>query len=516
VIVAKALERLADDPGALFEPDVLEAIKAVRTGGPAGYARIRAQAKDGKVSVGQLDRLTTPDRADNDGGMFPVIEPWPEPVDGAALVLELCRVIQTHVIADKPTIIASALWAIHSWCMDVFTVSPLAHITAPEKRCGKTVLLTALSRLVCRPLPASNISPAALFRSMELWQPTLLIDEADTFLRDNEEARGLINSGLYRETAFVIRTVGDDHIPTQFRTWGAKVVCGIGKLADTIEDRSIPLRLRRKVAGETVANIRLSDPDIWKNLQQRIARWVEDNRYAIGQARPAPALGLNDRAQDCWEPLLAIADLAGGEWPGCARATAQTLHGIEEETPSINVELLRDIKDVFERRQTSRLATTILIGQLIADDELPWATWNRGNPIRPRQLSQRLSEFSIKPKPMRIHGSGVVKGYDLTDFHDVFARYLSIEPPVSAVTQLQPHSSTGSEGVAIGNASGYTNHVTGYTNGVTDVATASGSQQTAPPSQSTFVTDKASFPGEKEDQSEGIEREGFSQCIEHC
>lgn len=441
--VRNALGRLADDPGAIFEPVVLEAIKDVRAVDPAGYARIRAQAKVAKASLGQLDRLTTPNREDSDGGMFTAVEPWPDAVDGAELLSELCRVLHQHVIADSPTITAAALWVIHTWCMDKLTVSPLAHITAPEKRCGKTVLLTALSRLVCRPLPASNISPAALFRSMEMWQPTLLIDEADTFLRDNDEARGLINSGLYRETAFVIRTVGDDHIPTQFRTWGAKVVCGIGKLADTIEDRSVPLRMRRKVAGESVTNIRLSDPSIWKRQQEWIARWVEDNACAIEQARPAPALGLNDRAQDCWEPLLAIADLAGGEWPGRARAAAQALHGIEEQTPSIGVELLRDIKAAFEERAASRIASRELLRLLLEDDEAPWATWNRGKPLTVRQLAARLGDFAISPKTTRLPNGDRLKGYLLADFHDAFNRYLSTDTPATSVTPCQPHNGAG-------------------------------------------------------------------------
>ena len=520
-VVREALSRLGADPGAIFEQVVLVAIKEVRASDPAGYARIRTQAKEAKASVVQLDRLTIPERDESASAMFPNIEPSLEPVDGAELMLELCRVIQAHVIADKPTIVAAALWSIHTWCMDVLTVSPLAHITAPEKRCGKTVLLTAMSELVCRPLHASNISSAALFRSMEMWQPTLLIDEADAFLRDNEEARGLINCGLYRKTAFVIRTVGDDHIPTQFSTWGAKVVCGIGKLADTIEDRSIPLRMRRKVTGESVANIRQSDPEIWKRVQARIARWADDNRYAIADARPAPALGLNDRAQDCWEPLLAIADLIGGEWPGRARAAAQTLHGIEEETPSIGVELLRDIKDVFERRQASRLATNILIEQLTADDELPWATWYRGRPMTPRQLSSRLGEFGIKPKAMRISGGALVKGYDLSDFHDTFARYLSAHTPLLSVTRLQPSNGAGSEATRAVTASvtdpshrlpvttstatidpcNPSHGVTGYRSDqrVTDTVTDDEGSQAAPLSHCYRVTDKTLLPNKNEE-----------------
>lgn len=518
-VVQTALANMTKDPGALFEAPVVEAIKAARQTDAASYARIRAKAKEAGAGVGELDRLTTVGKdEEGSGAMFPHVEPWPEPVDGGELLRDLCRAIQSHVIADKPTIIAAALWAIHSWCMDGLTISPLAHITAPEKRCGKTVLLTVLSRLVYRPLPVSNISPAALFRSMEMWQPTLLIDEADTFLKDNEEARGLINSGLYRETAFVIRVEGDAHIPTQFRTWGAKVVCGIGKLADTIEDRSIPLRLRRKIPDETVTNIRHSDQTAWTDLQSRIARWAEDNCGTIATTRPAPAIGLNDRAQDCWEPLLAIADLAGEAWSRYARSAAQQLHGIEDEAPSINAELLTDIKAVFEQRRASRIASTILIEQLTNDEEAPWATWYKGRPMTARQLAIRLKDFGIGPKAMRLNGGALVKGYDLADFNDAFHRYLSFpsENPSTSVTRLQPHNGACSEGIDSGNAISNTHRdaVTGNTNRahhlvtVTDganVVTASvtdgNASQTAPLSQSYRVTDVTNFSGKKEESN---------------
>jgi Protein of unknown function (DUF3631). len=444
-----ALLKLDSDPGAIFECEVLAELIEVRQSDPARYQRVRAAVKAAKASVGELDKLTMPK---DDGGsieVFADVEPWPEPVDGAVLLGDLYAIIGQHVIADPPTIRAAALWIVHTYCMDVLTVSPLAHISAPEMRCGKTVLLTAMMRLVYRPLPVSSITPSAIFRSVELWSPTLGIDEADAFLKDNEEARGLINSGLYREGAMVIRCVGDDHTPTRFSTWAPKILCGIGKLAGTIEDRSIPLRMRRKVTGETAANIRRSDSQPWLDLQARIARWTRDHQHRIASSRPAPAHGLGDRAQDCWEPLLSIADIAGGEWPGLARAAALALHGVEEETPSIGVELLRDIEAAFKERRTTRLATSELLSTLTQDEEAPWAAWNRGNPLRPRQLAQRLSEFGIKPKTTRLPNGHQLKGYVLADFADAFNRYLSAEGGISSVPPSQPHSGAVCEASAV-------------------------------------------------------------------
>lgn len=436
-----ALRKLDSDPGAIFERDVLADLIEVRQADPARYQRVRAAAKVAKVSVSELDKLTT---TKDDAGtveLFPDVEPWPEPVDGTAMLASVYKIIAQHVIADPPTICAAALWIVHTYCMDALTVSPLAHISAPEMRCGKTVLLTAMMRLCFRPLSVASISPAAIFRTVERWAPTLGIDEVDAFLKDNEEARGLINSGLYRETAVVIRCTGEDNTPTQFSTWAPKILCGIGKLAGTIEDRSIPLRMRRKVAGEVAASIRRSDPQPWADLRSQLTRWADDHRQAVGRAHPAPAAGLGDRAQDCWEPLLAIADEAGGEWPRRARAAALTLHGVEEETPSIGVELLRDVEAAFKERQTTRLASCTLLDILTGDNEAPWATWNRGKPLTVRQLAARLSEFGITPKTTRLPNGDRLKGYALADFADAFRRYLSGEGGHSSVTPGQPHSS---------------------------------------------------------------------------
>lgn len=435
-----ALQQLDSDPGALFAREVLDALTAVRQTDPARYQRVRAAAK-GKASVIELDKLTASKDDAPAVELFPDVEPWPQPVSGAALLADVYRIIAQHVVADPPTICAAALWIAHTYCMDALTVSPLAHISAPEMRCGKTVLLTAMMRLCYRPLSVASISPAAIFRTVERWAPTLGIDEVDAFLKDNEEARGLINSGLYRETAVVIRCTGDDNTPTQFSTWAPKILCGIGKLAGTIEDRAIPLRMRRKVAGETAASIRRSDPQPWADLRAQLTRWAEDRRHAVGMAHPTPAAGLGDRAQDCWEPLLAIADDAGGEWPRRARAAALALHGVEEDTPSIGVELLRDVEAAFKERGTSRLATAELLRILTQDDEAPWASWNRGSPLRPRQLAQRLSEFGIKPKTTRLPNGDRLKGYALADFADAFTRYLSAEGGNVSVTPCQPHNS---------------------------------------------------------------------------
>ncbi len=441
-IIATALSLLSVDAGAMFEPDVLIALREVRSNDYARFARIRSDVKAAKtVSLVEFDRLTATTADGTDPDMFPDVEPWSHPVNGAELLREIVAAIQQHVIADLPTLYASALWAVHTWLIDRLTISPIANVTAPEMRCGKSVLLTALGKLSYRPLQVANIAPAALFRAIEAWQPTLLIDEVDTFLREHEEARGILNSGFTRDSAFVIRCTGDDHTPTKFSTWGAKALCGIGKIADTLSDRSIPLRLRRKTPSESVYNIRHSDPATWEELRARIARWSDDHRDKVGRARPAPVEGLNDRANDCWEPLLAIAEAVGEEWPKLARLSAAVLHGLDGDAPSIGAQLLGDIKDAFGGRE--KLFTAALLTSLVEDQETPWPTWNRGRPMTARQLSSRLGEFGIRPNTIRL-GSAVGKGYALDQFADAFGRYLSADTPRVSVTSLQTNGGAAS------------------------------------------------------------------------
>lgn len=188
--------------------------------------------------------------------MFTEQRAWHDAVSGEQLLTEIKETIKQFVVADEPSLTAAALWVVFTWVHHLMQVSPIAHITAPEKRCGKSVLLECLTRLSCRAIPASSISSAAIYRCIERWEPTLLIDEADSFMRDNEDLRGIINSGFNKSAAFVVRCVGDDHEPTKFSTWAAKALCGIGKLPGTIEDRAIPLILRRKQPHEHTKKIR--------------------------------------------------------------------------------------------------------------------------------------------------------------------------------------------------------------------------------------------------------------------
>lgn len=403
---------------------------------PLEYDKIRgAAAKAQGIRTATLDAevkklRSAEDKAEARGVVFDEPNPWPEFVDGAELLETISKILRQFVIMPSAAYTACALWTLHSWVPNAARVSPILAIVSPEKRCGKTTLLEVEAALVRRALPASNITAAALFRAVEQFEPTLLIDEADTFLRNSDELRGVLNSGHRRRSAYVIRAVGDEHTPTQFRTWAPKAIALIGKLSPTLADRSITISLSRRGPGETVNRWR---DESFHELRRKLTRWAVDNEAILAEARPELPEGLHDRALDNWEPLFAIGDAAGGKWPERARSAAHALTGdIDESAPTM---LLADVRRIFDALTTDTIASGGLCESLAAIESRPWPEWRQGKPITPRQLARLLAPFGIVPGTKRL-GSATFKGYSRTQFEDAWTRYLA-----PCVTTSQPTGS---------------------------------------------------------------------------
>jgi putative DNA primase/helicase len=359
-------------------------------------------------------------------------QPWPEPVLGSELLSQIEAMLTRYVVLSEGTPTALSLWVIFTYAFELFRISPRLALLSPTPRCGKTTVLTLLTELVQRPLAASNITPAAVFRTIEVAHPTLLIDEADTFLRDNEELRGVLNSGHSKGAAYVIRTVGEDHEPRQFSTWCPLAIAMIGHPQATLKDRAVVIEMRRKRPTEKVERLKgISLED----LAGQAARWVLDNRDRLAKADPPVPQSLDDRAADNWRPLLAIADVAGGEWPSRARAAAETLSAVREETTA-GVMLLNDLRDLFGERQTDRLASETIVEVLGSMEGRSWADWRNGKPLTVNQLANLLKEFKVGPGSIRIGGK-TPKGYKLADLQEAFDRYL---PPPQTATPPQPNA----------------------------------------------------------------------------
>jgi putative DNA primase/helicase len=179
---------------------------------------------------------------------------------------------------------AAALWVAYTWFIDAVEVAPLAIINAPEKACGKSMLLEVLGRMCAKPLSVANVTPAALFRSVEHWNPTLLIDEADTFFSGKDELKGLINAGYTRANAFVLRTVGDNHEPKMFKVWGAKALAGISlekHLPDSTMSRAIMFCLRRKLPHDSVERLRHAEAGLFTGIASKLSRFANDYSQQI-------------------------------------------------------------------------------------------------------------------------------------------------------------------------------------------------------------------------------------------
>src|SRR5262249_20983222 len=296
-------------------------------------------------------------------------------------------IFRRYIALPKGADIALALWVLHAWTYDAGDISPFMVLVSPTKRCGKTSVLILLLYLTPRSELASNISAAALFRYIEKEHPTLLIDEADSFEKDNEQLRGILNSGHTKTAANVIRIVevNGDHQPHRFSTWAAKAIATIRSLADTLEDRAIIVQLQRKPPGAKVERLRKRDNEWFGALRSQAARWSMDNFDKLVDPDPQIPEALNDRAADNWRPLLPIADLAGGEWPQLARQACLTLSG-ESPEEGMGVTLLADCRPAFGDNAVIR--SVDLVTKLIGDPERPWAEYNRGKPITQRQLAR--------------------------------------------------------------------------------------------------------------------------------
>jgi hypothetical protein len=416
------------------------------------YALARAcAAKELGIPVGVLDRLVKQARRRPGeiavGVVFPDVEPWDAGIDAAALLDEIRETIRRFVVCEPQMAAAVTLWIAFTWLIDRVEVAPLLVITAPEMRCGKSQLLSLVGSLSYRSLPASNISSAAVFRVIDAHAPTLILDEADTFMKENEELLGVVNSGHTRQTAFVIRTVGDEHSPKRFSTWGAKAIAGIGRLAQTTLDRAVAVQLKRKLPSEKTERLRHADRGHFDRLCRMLARFALDNGAAIQAARPDLPETLNDRAQDNWEPLLAIADCAGGHWPTMARKAALRLSGAAQEATTQSTELLFDIRSVLDATGDEKISTADLLRALIGKEESPWATCDAGKPMTARKLAKRLGEYSVKSTNVRF-GHEVAKGFHRSQFEDAFARYLPQAPSESPATPLQILESEGNAGAS--------------------------------------------------------------------
>ncbi len=413
------------------------------------YEQRRKQAAKelGIERVSVLDRMVRAEqRKSEDAAGFSLheVEPWPEPVDGDALLDSITLAVRRYLVLPPNGAEVIALWVIAAHAFNGFQISPRLHVRSPLPRCGKTIVLDVLECLTPRSIRTENVTTAVLFRLVDGYQPTLLIDEVDSFLKDNEELRGALNAG-HRRGGQMLRCEGDNNEVRAFKTFAPVALAGIGRLPGTLEDRSITIEMRRKKPTERITRFRRDRTGDLDDLASMAARWVADHEISLSVADPDIPETLHDRAADNWRPLIAIADLAGGNWPTLARQIAVRLSGEgAEQDASVRVQLLVDIKSIFDGDDRDQIPSKVICGRLAEMESQPWPEWKNGKPITPRQLARELEGFSIRSGSIRTD-TGTAKGYKKEAFKDAWSRYL----PFSSGTTSQVNATAGLSPISI-------------------------------------------------------------------
>jgi hypothetical protein len=356
------------------------------------------------------------------------ILPWPDPVEGDQIATILVATLKTYAVLSDTAVDAIALWVLHTWLANEFMISPRLAVTSPTKGCGKTTILALLNKLVRRPKRAGSISPPALFRVVEQFQPTILLDETEKYIEHGSDLHALLNEG-HRKGGTVLRVLGEKPELREFGIFGSVAYARNGRLPDDLEQRSIIVDMKRRRPDEPLAELPQDNRcDSLQRTARMCARWADDNAHLIAGAGPDMGSLIN-RDADNWRPLFAIADLIGSDWPDRIREAAATLTPRESE--STGPLLLGDTKAIFDDKATDRLASTDICEALHAMEGRPWAEWRASKralpkPITKNQLAGLLKAFGIIPGNVRI-GARIQKGYYRHQFDEAWQRYLTPE-----------------------------------------------------------------------------------------
>jgi hypothetical protein len=438
-------------------------------------------------------------------------EPWPTVVNGTELLDGIVRELRKYVVMTLEAAYAIALWVVYAHAFESFDTSPILAIQSPTLGCGKTTLLRILEGMTSRPYRAVGFSEATVFRLIERWQPTLLVDEADRG-KDREGLIEVINAGLERGGS-VPRCVGEDNEVRAFSVWAPKVLAGIGKLNRTLQDRGVVILLKRATKDEKAEVVRFrsrSGKPVLAQHARRAARWAADNAerlVELGQREDAP-LGqeLDDRASEqLWLPLISVADAVGGEWPKRAREAALALSGgRDRDEEDLGVLLVRDLATVFHEDGRGFIPTEELLSALKELDERPWKALGRAKDgLDANRLARMLRGFKVSSRQRRVGGPNATRGYDEADLGEVFDRYRE-GPAVTPVTAEASGSSARDSAVTAASPQPVTGEVTAQTKLHEDVG-----------ANVTGVTPEAGGEGELRDPAD-CPRCGRDACAGDC
>jgi len=365
---------------------------------------------------------------------FDEIFPSEEPVDGAALVQSLTTIIKRFMVLPPGAALTIALWILRTFIFDSFGINPILSIRSPVMQCGKTTLINLIAMFVPKAQATSNTTPASVFRLIEKYHPTLLMDEMDSFKDSHVEFRGILNSCHNKRTAKVIRNVGDDHEPREFSTWTPVVLAAIGRIYDTVDDRSLRIDLQKKAEDEGAEDYPQQGDSYTAleaattRIRSQCLRWTHDNLDVIVNARVQKLGGLSSRANDNWHSLLAVASVVGAQCLEDAVTAARAISSLGTEDPTAKTLLLFDVKDLFQNRGVDKMSSQDLCDELAALEERPWAVWRKGKPITTNQLAWLLRDFGVLSQTIRFSSTNTSRGYYKDNFEKAWGRYCVVGP----------------------------------------------------------------------------------------
>lgn len=384
------------------------------------------------------------------GQLRPVDNPLCEEmaIDGADLLDRIlayaCRFIGYPSPMDSA---AHILWIAHTHIMDAWFTTPRLAILSPEPGSGKSRVLEITGLFVPNPILSVSSTSAYILRKIadQVNRPTILYDEIDNVFGPN--ARGdsnllaTLNAG-YRQGATTGRceTIKGQLVPVEYPTYAAVALSGLGNPPDTIMSRSIIMRMRKQPEGETVEPFDPYDHVAASEvLRDELEAWAASVADRAESYRPKLPNGIVNRNADIWKPIIAVADLAGGQWPDLARQAAiETVQLAKANNkPSLGVQLLTDIRDAFGNQD--RLPSRELIDKLLDDEEAPWGDLGYYKKLDARILAKLLGEYGIRSSTIRMPNNSTPKGYKRSDFLDAWKCYL----PRSETDATSATSATG-------------------------------------------------------------------------
>jgi len=388
----------------------------------------------------ELDQIIGLERGD--AFSFEKVAPWPEPVD-VATVLEECVAKLSRYVAMQPHQLTTVpLWVMHAWLYDhnIAVHSPMLAFTSAEPDSGKSMGAVVAGRMCPRTSLNIEITGPTLFRLVDAFKPTLVLDEADDLFVRKSDLKHIVNQSWTRGSKIPRQCKVNGIWQTVFYDpFGPKIISLLGhNLPRPTRTRCIELRMLPKRRDEKIEPFHQLDDAEFAILRRKFARAAADHAATLKEANPFIPSDLNNRASANWKLLLAIGELAGGDWPKRAREAAERLSRSGHQ-PSDGVKLLAAIRVIvveLAKTGVKVITSEALTAELNKDQTGIWIEYNHGGPITQRQVAYLLAPYGIEPGT--VHPSqrswDSQKGYKFAQFEDAFARYLPDDPDIRTLT----------------------------------------------------------------------------------